>query len=151
MNITAQPAENISPLERYRIFRSRIEHEDNLIVQRLSWLMASQSFLFTAYAIVSNGLANSVPATSGNEFILHLRTLSRLVPIVALLNSLLIAITIYAALKAIRQLRNEYMAHLQSPEIIPLQTPQFVRRMGMSAPVLLPPLFFAVWLYLLLQ
>jgi hypothetical protein len=35
-----------TPLEWYRLFRSRIEHEDNLIVQRLSWLMASQSCFF---------------------------------------------------------------------------------------------------------
>jgi hypothetical protein len=48
MNAPVEPAENISPLDRYRIFRSRIEHEDNLILQRLSWLMASQSCLLTA-------------------------------------------------------------------------------------------------------
>ncbi len=33
----------------------RLEHEDGLMVNRLSWLVASQSFLFTAYAIVLNG------------------------------------------------------------------------------------------------
>lgn len=150
MNTTAQPSENISPLERYQIFRSRIEHEDNLIVQRLSWLMASQSFLFTAYAIVSNGLANAQPI-GGNEFINHLAILSRIVPIVALLNSLLIAVTIFAALRAIRELRNEYRKQPQPLEIISLQTSPFVRTMGMTAPILLPLLFFAVWFYLLVQ
>ena len=54
MNAPVESAEKISPLERYQLFRSRIEHEDTLILQRLSWLMASQSFLFTAYAIVTS-------------------------------------------------------------------------------------------------
>ena len=46
----------LSGLEYYRLIRERIEHEDNLVVQRLLWLVASQSFLFTACAIVLNGL-----------------------------------------------------------------------------------------------
>lgn len=149
MNNDAQPLEPVSPLERYQIFRNRIEHEDNLIMQRLSWLMASQSFLFTAYAIVTNGLSAS-PIASGNVFISHLDTLARIIPAVSLLNSLLIGLSILGALKAIRELRNEYMRG-QLLEVVPLQTSRFTRCMGLSAPVLLPPLFLVVWLYLLVQ
>lgn len=145
MNAAAQPLEPMSPLERYQVFRNRIEHEDNLIMQRLSWLMASQSFLFTAYAIVTNGLS----ATAGtNSFISHLGTLARIIPIVALINSLLIALSIFGALEAIRELRNQYMTG-EMLEIVPLQTSRFARRLGLSAPVLLPLLFIVVWLYLL--
>ena len=39
----------------YLHLRTRLEHEDRLIVERLAWLMASESFLFTGYAIVLNG------------------------------------------------------------------------------------------------
>ena len=148
MNTTGQPSETLSPLERYQIFRNRIEHEDNLIMQRLSWLMASQSFLFTAYAIVSNGMS-TLRANNGNEFVNHLTTLGRIVPIVALLNSLLIALSIFGALKAIHELRNEYQKLPQTLEIIPLQTSRVARRMGLSAPILLPLLFLVVWFYLL--
>lgn len=35
--------------------RCQIEHEDALIVNRLPGLIASQSFLFTAYAIMRKG------------------------------------------------------------------------------------------------
>jgi hypothetical protein len=35
--------------------RRHLKHEDSLMVNRLSWLVAWQSFLFTAYAIVLNG------------------------------------------------------------------------------------------------
>jgi hypothetical protein len=150
MNAPAEPPEEISPLERYRLFRDRIEHEDNLVMQRLSWLMASQSFLFTAYAIVTNGLTTS-PATGGNIFVNHLATLARIIPVVALLNSLLILVSILAALKAIRELRCGYRKQSKTLEIIPLQTSRAARTLGLAAPVLLPLLFLAVWLFLLLQ
>jgi hypothetical protein len=150
MNATVEPPGNISPLERYQIFRNRIEHEDNLIMQRLSWLMASQSFLFTAYAIVTNGLA-SLSGGGGNAFVNHLSTLARIIPMVALLNSLLILISILAALKAIRELRDGYRKQPEILGIIPLQTSRTARTLGLSAPVLLPLLFLAVWLFLLVH
>ena len=150
MNTPAELPQKISPLERYQIFRNRIEHEDNLVLQRLSWLMASQSFLFTAYAIVTNGMTTS-PATGGNIFVNHLLTLVRIIPVVALLNSLLILVSILAALKAIRELRHKYEKHPETLEAIPLQTSKTARTLGLSAPVLLPLLFVAVWLFLLVQ
>jgi hypothetical protein len=148
---SVEPSENISPLERYQLFRNRIEHEDNLIMQRLSWLMASQSFLFTAYAIVTNGMSISPTAAAANVFANHLSTLGQIIPIVALLNSLLIFVSILAALKAIRELRRGYQQRPGALEIIPLQTSRVARVLGLSAPVLLPPLFLAVWLFLLVQ
>ena len=46
--------ESISGIQYYKIIRSQIEHEDNLINQRLSWFVAAQAFLFSAYAILLN-------------------------------------------------------------------------------------------------
>jgi len=150
MHSPVAPAAEISPLERYQVFRNRIEHEDNLVMQRLSWLMASQSFLFTAYAIVTNGLT-TVPTVAGNLYVNHLATLARIIPIVALLNSLLIAISIVGALKAIRELRDEYRNCGPVLDLIPLQTSRVARTWGLSAPVLLPLLFLVVWLFLLME
>lgn len=150
MSAPVGESEKISALERYQIFRNRIEHEDNLVLQRLSWLMASQSFLFTAYAIVTNGLTTS-PVTGGNVFVGHLTTLARIIPIVALLNSLLILVSILAALKAIRELREGYRKQPETLQAIPLQTSRSARILGLSAPVLLPLLFLAVWAFLLAQ
>jgi hypothetical protein len=112
--------------------------------------MASQSFLFTAYAIVTNGMTSS-PPTGGNTFVNHLLILARIIPVVALLNSLLILVSILAALKAIRELRNRYQRQSETLEAIPLQTSKSARTLGLSAPVLLPLLFLAVWLFLLVQ
>lgn len=151
MSSSAVSLESITPLERYQLFRGRIEHEDNLVMQRLSWLMASQSFLFTAYAIVSNALSNSIANNSGTVFVKRLSALEDIVPIVALLNSLLIFVSILAALKAIRELRWEYHNLPGNLEVLTLQTNRATRMLGFSAPVILPLLFLAVWLFLLLQ
>ena len=148
MNASPAPPAEISPLDWYHLFRSRIEHEDNLIVQRLSWLVASQSFLFTAYAIATNGLSSSVPHGE-IIFINQEKLLLRLIPVVAVSNAILIFISILAALKAIHELRRDYPTHSHGTELPPIQTSAITRSLGLSAPVLLPLLFVAVWLFLL--
>jgi len=40
--------------EALEIIRRRLEHEDNLVNQRLSWILMSQAFLLTGYAILLN-------------------------------------------------------------------------------------------------
>src|SRR4051812_10601662 len=84
----------IDDIAYYHHLRARLEHEDVLIVNRLSWLMASQSFLFTAYAIVLNG--------SGLRQQLRLM---KLVPVVAITASALIFVGIAAAVRAMGWIR----------------------------------------------
>lgn len=150
MNSPSYLPEKISPLELYRLFRGRIEHEDNLIIQRLSWLVASQSFLFTAYAITTNGLSSLEPKTAG-RFLEQAALLFRLIPTVAICVALLISISILAALRAIRQIRRLYQTTSIAPELPPIQTAATTRLLGLSAPLLLPLLFVSVWLVLLLN
>lgn len=140
----------ISPLDWYQVFRGRIEHEDNLIIQRLSWLMASQSFLFTAYAIATNGLSAAL-AEHENIYRQQLFLLVRLIPIVAVCNGLLIYLSVLAALKALRELRRDYQARAGNVALLPIQTSRTTRLLGLSAPLLLPLLFIVVWLVLLLR
>ena len=40
--------------EALEIIRRRLEHEDNLVNQRLSWILMSQAFLLTGYAILGS-------------------------------------------------------------------------------------------------
>lgn len=150
MSAYVETSEIVSPLERYQIFRSRIEHEDNLVTQRLSWLMASQSFLFTAYAVVSSNLGGSA-IDSRTPFAKHLSVLASIIPTVAILNSLLILVGIVAAMKAIGELRCRYEKITERLGILPLQTSWTVRVSAFAAPVLLPLVFTAVWLFLLIR
>ena len=125
----------------YLHLRARLEHEDGLIVNRLAWLMASESFLFTAYAIVLNNAATT-----------HHARLIKLIPLVAVLSSALILIGIVAAIRAISWIRVQLRSRVPDETALglpPLNTPGAIRIAGLAAPVLLPLLFVTVWLYLL--
>jgi len=137
----------LSALEYYNLMRERIEHEDNLVVQRLSWLVASQSFLFTAYAIVTNGLA-SLPPNYPVHFMNQLHRLFQLIPVVGTLTSVLIYVSILAAVTAMRRLRNSYRSRFGKDDDLPIQTDPSIRLLGYTAPLLLPLVFTIVWLVL---
>ncbi|HTL16000.1 MAG TPA: hypothetical protein VL793_02130 [Patescibacteria group bacterium] len=150
MNSAQYSTDQTSAVETYKLFRARIEHEDNLIVQRLSWLVASQAFLFTAYAITTNGLTG-LDSKAAGRYLEQATLLFRLIPTVAICVALLIDISILAALRAIRQIRRLYQAKSISPDLPPIQTAATTRLLGLSAPLLLPVLFVSVWLVLLLN
>src|ERR1043166_1349351 len=105
----------LTKLDHYRLIRERIEHEDNLVVQRLSWLVASQSFLFTAYAIVLNGLTGA-PSPAAVTLMHQQTRLSRLIPLVGILTCALIYVSIVAAVKAIATLRRTYRSRFPRSE-----------------------------------
>ena len=138
----------LTGLEYYNLIRQRIEHEDGLIVQRLSWLVASQSFLFTAYAIVLSSLT-AAPQSATATLIHQEARLSRLIPLVAIMTCALIYVSIVAAVKAIANLRRSYRSRFPNNESVPdIQTGAVTRSLGLAAPLLLPLVFIGVWLFL---
>ena len=90
------PDSHLSAAECYNVLRDQLHHEDNLITQRLSWLMGSQAFLFTAYAIVLNGPERPKNALIGSLQDYLLGTL----PAVGLLSAALIYVSIIAGVLA---------------------------------------------------
>jgi hypothetical protein len=141
---TADPAF----FDRYRIIRGQIEHEDNLIGSRISWFVTSQSFLFSAYAIIATSIQpNSV--TGGHD---PKHTLLTIIPTVAISTSVLILLAIASGFQAMRNLRRGYEnAEQASAPLPPIHGSGSTRLLGMAAPLLLPPLFMAVWVFLLVK
>jgi hypothetical protein len=137
-------------LDRYRLVRSQIEHEDNLVSQRLSWFLASQSFLFTAYAITLNGPVQlHFQHLEAQE-----RLLIHLLPMVAILSAALIWLSIFAGFRAMRRLRDDFYRAAGSDlpsGLPPIQTTGRTLLGGQLGPVALPLIFLAVWLVLLLR
>jgi hypothetical protein len=142
------PDSTIAPEHYYAIVRGQIEHEDNLIGQRLSWYVAAQSFLFTAYAIVvSNSGPNHTPL-----IIERMRLLLWLIPMTSILTCLLIYLTIVAGALAIRDLRRLYRKHADYEATVGLPPVQGYRRtqmLGQAAPLFVPLVFLVVWVMLL--
>jgi hypothetical protein len=129
------------------VVRARLEHEDGLIVSRITWLMASESFLYTAYAIALNGI--TMP---GMTTVAHQARLLKLIPLIGIACSVLIFIGIVAAIRAMVWLRRLYRTRVTDETglgLAPIQTPVLNVVSGLAAPVLLPTVFVAVWLYLL--
>ncbi len=127
--------------------RSRIEHEDGLIVSRITWLMASESFLYTAYAIAVNGIT-----TPGMTTVTHQARLLKLIPLIGIACSILIFTGILAAIRAMSYLRELYRSRVTDEAglgLAPIQTPLPNVVAGLAAPVLLPAVFVVVWVYLL--
>ena len=126
----------------------QLEHEDNLMVNRLSWLVASQSFLFTAYAIV----LNSVPQAQNAAITPRQELLRNLLPVLGLATSGLIYLGVLAGMCVCTVLRRLLRAHRGRGAIIGkvILGTAVTYSLGLAAPLLLPPLFFIAWTTLLL-
>ena len=131
------------PVDWYRTIRDQIQHEDNLIVQRLSWLMAAQSFFFTGYAII----ANATPQARNPLLAKQQDLLFNIIPGVACISDILIYCSVIAGVLALYRLRKAYATHVSSiggfPEI---QGSQLTRWLGIAFPILLPLVFLIAWL-----
>jgi hypothetical protein len=145
------PSPPISALERYHILRDQIQHEDNLITQRLAWLMASQAFLFSAYAILLNAPERAMSAFARQQQ----EWLITAIPALAVGSAALIYVSILAGVRALHHL------HVDADRICgraaadsalpPIQGTAFTRLAGLTSPLLVPPLFIGVWLFLTIR
>ena len=126
--------------------RKRIEHEDNLLNQRVSWILSSQAFLLTGYAILLNG-----PQVLRNERFNHVHELlMKLIPITSIAVTALIWLAILAGILAMRDLRICAAKH-PSYEASHVQGRALTRRVGLTIPALVPVVFLVTWLLLILR
>jgi hypothetical protein len=152
MSSAPQKLEPSISVERYyQIIRGQIEHEDNLIGQRLSWFVAAQSFYFTAYAIV---MSNLKPQDHGPWVSSQMRLILLVLPVIAMVTSLLIYAAIIAGLIAMGRLRDlydDYANHEHAVGLPPVQGYRRTQVLGQAAPMFLPGVFVVVWLALLIH
>jgi hypothetical protein len=140
--------DSLTPLDWYRAIRDQIQHEDNLIVQRLAWLMAAQSFFFTGNAIIANG----TPTPRNQLLAKQQDLLFNIIPAVACLSDLLIYASVIAGILALHRLRHTYSQHVAPGDFIPaIQGSGLTRWLGIASPLLLPVVFLTAWLWLWLQ
>jgi len=130
----------------YEIIRRRLEHEDNLVNQRLSWILSSQAFLLTGYAI----LLNSPTVLRSEMHLRHQNLLMWLIPLSGIVTVALIWLAIAAALMAMRDLRACAKAH-PNFDVSHIQGRGLTRVLGLAAPALIPGIFLFTWLMLILE
>ena len=140
LELGSQPLPRVAPSE---AFRARLDQENLLAVQRVSWLLVSQSFLFIAYTAVV--IAKPLPARHDQAVRLYYT-----IPVLGLVIVAGVYVSIVAALVSMRQLRREFNllepAHRNPFDAIPNHS---VRALGTVA-IHVPPLAIgATWIWLL--
>jgi hypothetical protein len=135
------PAEPLVPL----LVRNRLDRETDLIIQRTAWVVGSQAFLFSAYAVSLNGPRHGATA----QVEAKARLLVHLIPWVSIVSLLLLVVTIGAGVAAWSRLGG----HLKSadPAAHELEGGPFVRVATLAAPLLIPLAFLSTWVALLVR
>lgn len=121
--------------QKFNQIRGAVEHEDNLINHRFSWLIIAQSFLLATWAYVYSQ-NNGGPATFA-------------LSIVGLSSALFTYVSIWAAIVALERLRRHPTAKdFQSEKCYPkLTSPPRWHWLGLFGPVIVPLFFIGVWCY----
>ena len=132
----------------YDVLRKQIEHEDNLISARVNWFVASQSFLFSAYAIILSNLGPGRSlAISSQQHLLVL-----MIPTLAAVICILAWMTVLAG-----ESPSASCAKHSNPSRPPPTKPAchpckvFAASNRHISPVLLPVVFFGVWMLMLIH
>jgi hypothetical protein len=129
----------------YKAIRDEIQHEDNLAGTRLNWFIASQAFLLSALAIAHTSKDQS-PPNPHNDFYFPI------VPLLAIASCVLILLGIIAGAVAIRRWRRLLNQMIQqNPSLPAIGSDRCIMRLGWSAPLLLPIIFFLAWTCILIS
>lgn len=139
--------------ELYHLIRSQIEHENELLSQRVIWQILTQAFFLGAYA----SLLNAPKEPKNHLFESEQTLLLWLMPVAAILAGLVAYISIVSSLKTIVHLRQLYEEHARvkapddpSSKLYPdIQGPAQLGNMAIFSPGMMPLVFTISWLVVL--
>jgi hypothetical protein len=124
----------------FQAHRDQIEHEDDLIGIRVSWLVAAETFLFVAYAILVNGSQYKAPGTNANE-------LFELIPWLGVGLVVCVVISVASAMWAINRLQRNCPTH---PTGFPrLTSSKWAHVTGFFGALGIPVVLLSAWLFVL--
>ena len=127
------------------LLKDRLDRETDLLIQRTAWVVGSQAFLFSAYAVSLCAPARAAtPAIAAKS-----RLLVTLIPWVSVVSLSLLLVTIGAGVTAWFHLRG-HTHKLDALASVP-ETGPIVRLAGLAAPLLVPVAFLITWLTLLVH
>jgi hypothetical protein len=125
------------------LIKQRLDRETDLIFQRTAWVVGSQAFLFSAYAISLNGPRHGATP----ELEAKSRLLVVLIPWVSLASLCLLLVTILAG--SVAWLRLHAHESRSDSALRSLEGGPILRMAGLAAPLLIPVAFIATWVVLL--
>ena len=107
---TTQHDEGLTPVKAWEIARAKITHEDSWIQQRVSWNLASSSFLIASFV----ALVLSPPQNPSTALFMR-RLLIVLIPLAGLFFSIAVLVGLIAAAIAINVARKEWNPNGTTP------------------------------------
>jgi hypothetical protein len=132
----------------YKVTRAQTEHIDNTLSQRIVWLVLTQSFFFSAYAVVitANHDTAFLPGKQG--------LLSVLLPVVALIMIAISYLDIVAGILYISKLTKFFNNKAAAENSSPLTYPPIGGFEHLSfyknlSSLIVPCIFFITWLVIL--
>jgi hypothetical protein len=136
-------------IAKLNLIASEIKHEDDLIGQRTTWLVISQSFLFGTFVAVL-----SLPGETAMEAA-YAKLLVVVIPLVGVLLPIVVLLALYAAASAIRQWRAEQDRLCGMPEGQELDWPRLKHRtqvvlLGNLLPVAVALGFALAWVAIMI-
>jgi hypothetical protein len=126
--------------------RKYIEHEDNLVNHRMSWLMSSQAFLFGAFVILINGPIFSTDART-DDFKDIATALLYFIPLAGITISFCSGVGVYAAFNAINYWK-ECVAPVEKRREVTSEAG--IAYAGGVASAIPAPMFISFWFLLLI-
>jgi hypothetical protein len=132
----------------------RIDVENQLLANRTTWVVTSQAFMLSAYAILVTGSiranVNSTGASGRDGATSDLLILVRIVPWTAAISLVLLMTTIIGALLAIKRLRHA-AGELEGLDHLSLIGDRPARMSGSLPSLLIPAVFLSTWIAVLVN
>ena len=129
----------------YQFFREEMRHEDNLINQRVSWLIGSQAFLLGGFATLVNA-AGYTPASGLDKLkgvMVEGLPIAGILAVLAGYSTILAAVMhVHGIRRLMRDRRFNQMPSLYNWHLL-------LRRMGILGPLVTPLIFVAFWIVIL--
>jgi len=130
--LTGARQAEVAEIAGYAAYREQIEHEDHLLGVRVGWLIASEAFLFAAYANAKGVLRPP-----------ELTRLIELLPWIGIAIAALVFLAICAAIRALHHLWNRGPS---LPGFPPVVGNWSTHLLGLAPPVLIPIGLALAWL-----
>jgi len=129
----------------YLFFREELRHEDNLINQRVSWLIGSQAFLLGAFATLITSFGKATDLNGVRDYMLVG------LPVAGVAGVLANYVTILGAVMHVRGVRR-LVADKRTPHMPALGKWHSLQlRMGLFGPLATPLIFLAFWTIILIK
>jgi hypothetical protein len=132
----------------YKVVRAQIEHLDNTISQRIIWLVLSQSFFVSGYAILITGIPKEP------NFIRLQAMLVKYFPIVSSIMVILSFFDIMAGMAYMKRLKDFMVDQKKGGIQAPMNYPpvngfKMLNGIKNLSPIAVPVVFIAFWIFIL--